>query len=105
MAYSYPIWNKVNACIYKSGKSWGAKDESGVQVCVGTSAKNSHDFVNHRTTHRVHDDGSHEFRFFVDGVCIKRAVVTKDKQYKELHQGTVYEFTPKPDHDAVKETA
>jgi hypothetical protein len=84
MAYSYPIWNNVNACIYKSGKSWGAKDESGVQVCVGTSKANSHEFVNHRTTHRIHADGSHEFRFYVDSVCIKRAVVNKAKGFALL---------------------
>ena len=84
MAYSYPIWNKVQACIYKTSKDWGAKDESNVQICVGSSAKNSHEFVNHRTTRRANDDGSHEFRFYVDGVCVKRAIVTKNKEYKQL---------------------
>ena len=26
MAFSYPIWNKITACIYKSGKSYGVKN-------------------------------------------------------------------------------
>lgn len=72
---SYPIWNKVEACIYKSGKSWGARNECVVDIVVGTSAQNSHDFVSHRTTRRVHKDGSQEFRFFVDGQLVKSAVV------------------------------
>ena len=32
MAYSYPIWNDVQACIYGSSKSWGAKDTCNVYV-------------------------------------------------------------------------
>ena len=74
---SYPIWNNVEACIYKSPKSYGVKKDGKVQVCVGTSARNSHNFVEHVTTHRQLDDGSREFRFYVDGVCIKRAVLHK----------------------------
>ena len=79
MSRSYPIWNKVQACIYKSGKSWGAREESAVDVVVGTSAQNSHSFVSHRTTHRTHDDGTQEFRFYVDGVVVKRAVIAPQK--------------------------
>lgn len=77
---SYPIWNNVEACIYKSSKSWGAKQHSAVEVCVGTSASNSHTFVNHRTTRRELENGDAEFRFYVDDVCVKRAVITKKKK-------------------------
>ena len=52
MAYSYPIWNDVKACIYKSSKSYGAKDTSEVNVRVGTSASNSEHLVSHYTTRR-----------------------------------------------------
>ena len=76
---SYPIWNNVSACIYKSAKSWGAKQEAAVNVLVGTSAQNSHDFVSHKTTHRTHDDGTQEFRFYVDGVVVKRAIIEPQK--------------------------
>ena len=77
MSRSYPIWNKVTACIYGSSKSYGVKVDGQVDVVVGTSAKNSHDFVSHRTTHRLHDNGDREYRFFVDNVCVKRAVLAK----------------------------
>jgi hypothetical protein len=72
---SYPIWNNVEACIYKSPKSYGVKKDGKVKVCVGTSASNSHDFVEHVTTYRQLSDGSREYRFYVDGKCIKRAVL------------------------------
>ena len=77
MSRSYPIWNKVTACIYGSNKSYGVKADGQVDVVVGTSAKNSHDFVSHRTTHRLHDNGDREYRFYVDNVCIKRAILVK----------------------------
>ena len=76
---SYPIWNNVQACIYKSSKSWGAREQSLVDVVVGTSAQNSHSFVSHKTTHRTLEDGSQEFRFYVDGVVVKRAVIAPQK--------------------------
>jgi len=77
MSRSYPIWNKVTACIYGSSKSYGVKADGQVDVVVGTSVKNSHDFVSHRTTHRLLDNGDREYRFFVDNVCVKRAVLAK----------------------------
>jgi len=83
MSRAYPIWNRVEACIYKSSKDWGAKQHSAVEVCVGTSASNSHTFVNHRTTRRELENGDAEFRFYVDDVCVKRAVVTKKE--REMH--------------------
>ena len=73
----YPIWNIVTACIYKSSKSYGVKGEGKVEVVVGTSKSNSHHFVNHCVTHRQLDDGSREYRFYVDDVCIKRARLAK----------------------------
>ena len=85
MSRSYPIWNQVDACIYQSSKSWGAKQTSCVHVKVGTSAMNSHDFVKHEVTHRQLENGDKEFRFYVDGKCIKRGVVTKkDKKFRKL---------------------
>lgn len=76
----YPIWNNVTACIYKGGKSWGAQKEAGVSVLVGTSSSNSHEFCNHRTTHRTFDCGTQEFRFFVDDKVVKRAIIRFKKR-------------------------
>ena len=74
---SYPIWNQITACIYKSGKSYGVRETGEVNVLVGTSNNNSHHFVNHSTTHRKLDDGAREYRFYVDDVCVKRARLAK----------------------------
>ena len=41
----YPIWNQVQACIYKSDKSYGVRNEGVVNVKVGTSRTYSYDFV------------------------------------------------------------
>tara|TARA_B100000497_G_scaffold122878_1_gene154605 strand:+ start:1018 stop:1338 length:321 start_codon:yes stop_codon:yes gene_type:complete len=79
---SYPIWNAVTACIYKSSRSWGAKADCVVNVLVGTSASNSHEFVRHTTTHRVLENGDKSFRFYVDSVCVRQATLVK--QTKEL---------------------
>ena len=76
---AYPIWNQVTACIYKSGKSWGARKDALVSVFVGTSRRNSHAFVEHCTTHREHPNGVREYRFHVNGACIKRALLFSNK--------------------------
>jgi len=82
MGRMYPIWNEVEACIYKSSKSYGARDTGSVSVKVGTSASNSHHFVKHAVTHRINEDGSREYRFYVDGEIVKKA--TLEKGSKEL---------------------
>lgn len=65
MSHSYPIWNDVDACIYSSSKSFGARDTSKTTVYVGTSASNSTKLVEHITTRR--QDGEYTvFRFGVD---------------------------------------
>ena len=81
MAFSYPIWNDIEACIYKSGKSYGVKNTGTNQIKVGTSAKNSFDFAKVVVTHRKRTNGVRVFVLSVDGVIIKKAVVTKNKKY------------------------
>ena len=85
MAHSYPIWNTVEACIYGSSKSWGARDKCNVNVNVGSSATYSNHFVEHTTTKKEIEKDIFEFRFYVDGVVIKRAIFNnKDKSFKFL---------------------
>jgi len=84
MSRMYPIWNKVQACIYKGGKSYGVRNEGVVNVCVGTSQSNSHDFLTHTTTVKKHNKNLQEFRFYVDSKLIKRAFVRNGKLYKRL---------------------
>ena len=81
---SYPIWNKITACIYKAGKSYGVKDTGEVEVCVGTSSSNSHAFVKHATTHRELENGDRSFHFYVDGDCVKKALLRKGKKELEF---------------------
>jgi len=77
MSRQYPIWNDIQSCAYASGKSYGVKQTGDVTVRVGTSSSNSHVFLTHSVTHRQHDNGDKEFRFYVDGKCIKRAILRK----------------------------
>lgn len=77
MSRSYPIYNKVTACNYKSDKSWGSNKTSDIKTYVGSSASNSHFFSQTHITHRTHEDGTKEFRHYVDNVCIKRALLPK----------------------------
>lgn len=76
---SYPIWNEVKSCAYNGKKSYGVKQTGEVVVNVGTSASNSHVFVEHCVTHRQLDNGEREYRFYLDGICVKKAVL-KDKE-------------------------
>ena len=82
----YPIWNIITACIYKNGtpsdhhsgsKSYGVKDTGEVEIRVGTSSSNSHTFLKHTTTHRQLENGDREYRFYIDGKLIKRALLPK----------------------------
>lgn len=72
MSRSYPIWNKVQACIYQSDKSWGARGESNVEILIGSSAKNSHTFVTTRTVRKI-TDKEVIFKFYLDGIKVKEA--------------------------------
>lgn len=74
---SYPIWNKVQACIYKSNKSFGAKDFSETEILVGSSAKNSHTLAKVSTKRKeVNDENGNyiHFEFRVNGVLLKSLI-------------------------------
>lgn len=73
----YPIWNQVETCIYKSNKSYGAKNTSHSTVLVGSSSKNSHQLVDVTTTRRVTSKGV-SFRYYVDGICIKEMIFSNN---------------------------
>ena len=80
MARSYPIYTKVTACNYQSSKSFGSKDTSIQNICVGTGAKNSTEIAEIKTTRRVVDDQT-IFKFSVDGHILKEIIMcnnTKD---------------------------
>ena len=91
----YPIWNIITACIYKSGKSYGVKDTGEVEVRVGTSSSNSHLFLKHTTTHRQLENGDREYRFYIDGKCIRRAILKKGSSELEYLQPDYLEVKAK----------
>ena len=63
MPYHFPIFNEVEACIYKGSKNWGARDTSAVNVKVGTSKSNSHLLVTHYTKRKQLTHGFTRFTF------------------------------------------
>lgn len=91
----YPIWNIITACIYKSAKSYGVKNTGEVEVRVGTSSSNSHLFLKHTTTHRQLENGDREYRFYIDGKCIRRAILKKGSSELEYLQPDYLEVKAK----------
>jgi hypothetical protein len=91
MSRSYPIWNKIQACIYQSDKSFGARDESTTTVLVGSSASNSHELVNHRTIRRENDKEV-VFKFYVDDIKIKEMIFEKDSKRKLSKEPSINTF-------------
>ena len=80
----YPIWNIITSCIYKGAKSYGVKDRGDVEVRIGTSSRNSHIFLRHRTTHKILDNGDREYHFYLDDVLVKRALLPKGSDNAHL---------------------
>jgi len=75
----YKIWNVINNPSYNSPKSFGANEYATTSVKVGSSSRNSFDFVDHEVKHFINDEGKKVFQFIVDGVVIKEGVQkTKD---------------------------
>ena len=91
----YPIWNNIQSCAYANttgrtgNKSYGIKEHGETQILVGTSRSNSHEFLTHKTTHRQHENGDREYRFFISDesgefVLIRRAVLRKGASELEM---------------------
>ena len=80
---SFPIYNEVEACIYKTKKSYGAKNTSKSIIYVGSSRKNSHEIATVVTTRRekVHIKYGDiiEFSTSVDGVILKKMMFKNNK--------------------------
>jgi len=81
---SYPIWHAVEACHYKSNKSYGGKTDSGEIIYVGTSAKNSHEHCRVLTTKReiTHPKWGEclIFKTSVDGVVLKETIISVENR-------------------------
>ena len=97
MAFSYPIWNKITACIYKSGKSYGVKKDGLTEILIGTSASNSHEFAKVRTTHRKNDDGTRTYHLYIDDKLYKKATLKN----KEIQIEKISNETQATTHDSL----
>ena len=86
MSRSYPIWNKIQACIYKASKCYGVRNDGLNEVLIGTSKSNSHEFVKTRITHKKHDDGTRTYHFYLDDKLIKKATLINQDCKIELVQ-------------------
>ena len=81
---SYPIWIDVNACIYQSGKSYGAKDTNEQTILVGSSRSNSHELakiVNYKREHEEYKGHKDVvvFKTKIDGITVKEMIFTNNK--------------------------
>lgn len=91
----YPIWNNIQSCSYanKTGKtgnkSYGVKEHNECQILIGTSARNSHEFLTHKVTHRQHENGDREYRFYIDDVCVKIGVLRKNQTEIEITKNLI----------------
>lgn len=74
----YPIWHDVQACHYKSDKSFGGKNTSVDKILVGSSIRNSHELVNTITTRRFFHHEKYGpvcvFKYSVDGIVLKEMI-------------------------------
>ena len=77
----YPIWNDVKSCIYKSDKSFGARDTSETDIFVGSSNTNSKLLAKITTTRRREGDLD-IFKLYIDGKVVKKLIFnTKTKEF------------------------
>ena len=83
MTRQYPIWNKVQACIYKGNKSYGVIERGEVDIFVGSSSSNSHFFLSHCITHKKHDNGDRTYYFKINNEVIKKAILKKNSNELE----------------------
>ena len=83
----YPIWIDTHNPNYANqySKSMGVKNSSSSNIKIGTSAKNSYDFLNTRIEHKQADNGSRVYNFFVDDELIIVGKITYlNNAYKQV---------------------
>ncbi len=73
---SYPIWNEINSCLYKSMQSYGVKDHSEIDMNVGQGARHSHLLCTIKQTRREYGDWV-SFCVFIDDKKVKQGYFNK----------------------------
>tara|TARA_R110001632_G_scaffold138803_1_gene254522 strand:- start:193 stop:477 length:285 start_codon:yes stop_codon:yes gene_type:complete len=73
MSRSYPIWNDISSCAYKSSnKSYGVREHSEINVKVGTSRSYSYDLCTIKETKKIFGNWI-SYCVFVDDKKVKQA--------------------------------
>ena len=92
----YPIWIDTHNPSYANqfSKSMGVKNSSSSDIKIGTSAKNSYDFVKTRIETAEANHGSRVYNFFVDDELIKSAFYNAKRDKK---MSLVYSLKDKED--------
>lgn len=100
----FNIYNKVHAPDYKNtgAKSFGTNSFTTTEVVVGTSSRNSHEFLKHETKKIVNDDGTMTFQFWLDDALIKECVY--DVKAKTITSTASLISTHLRDNDSVVST-
>lgn len=78
MARSYPIWNKITSCAYKSSnKSYGVREHNEIDMLVGYGSNHSKSMCIIKQTQK--DLGVwRSYRLYVDGKLIKQMYFNKE---------------------------
>ena len=89
---SYPIWIDVTSCLYKSSKSYGARDVNIEEVSVGTSSRYSYHMSQRKLTRRSFESYNEYtdvtvFREHFNGICIKE-IILDNKTKKPIEETT-----------------
>ena len=89
----FNIYNRVHAPDYANtgAKSFGSNSFTTTEVVVGTSSRNSHEFLKHETKKIVNDDGTMTFEFWLDDALIKECVY--DIKQKKIISNTTLDST------------
>lgn len=75
---SYPIWLHISNDGYSTDKSHGVREKEATNICVGTSANNSHSFLSTEIECHNWKDGTKTYVFRIDGVIVKSANLNPD---------------------------
>lgn len=95
---SYNIWIDVESCIYKTKKSYGAKETNHENIKVGTSGKYSHEFYTRSTNKRVLTEyrGFKDvtvFRGYHNDICVEELVMSnKTREVLERRSAEIKEL-------------
>tara|TARA_R100000963_G_C4544032_1_gene39876 strand:+ start:159 stop:479 length:321 start_codon:yes stop_codon:yes gene_type:complete len=94
----YPIWNDVHTPDYSNqfSKSFGCRTASTNNIKIGTSSKNSFDFLKTEIKTIKLDNGTIDYVFYVDNKVVKQANYNpKNKKMKCVEAQIIFDTSKK----------